>query len=369
MDGVLTIYIDEKTLKTLPNSETLWNFHAWNLAYMLRRDVNILLNEVDKNLKSWQHIDATPQERSQGTYQCGPYELSLLKMKIFDKNILYDGPSIYNSMNARLKYVMLDETKKVVRKYDKKNCGALIVTFGPYGEKIDITSQYISFKCNPPTDKESTERIILDLTVPHSARLGETVKYAISASNAADNLPTTVSLIMEVRNNFGKNIGNPSDPIITLVFNEKNINYSGETEICIPERKFDLSMLTIYWELRFFDSFLNKYKVRTRLTKVLQCFNGSITNKVVSIASPNFEIHLNVKSEINFDVYDCSVFVKSKNSKRVFKSVIPIFQSKSEQQLNVGIEDVIRGYQTIELWIECDFYCSRLAKKHFLVIY
>jgi len=72
-------------------SDSVWNFHVWNDAYFTRPDL------VDPNFSGWQAIDATPQEESEGSYQCGPCPLYAIKRGL---KVDYDWVFIYGEVNA-----------------------------------------------------------------------------------------------------------------------------------------------------------------------------------------------------------------------------------------------------------------------------
>jgi transglutaminase 1 len=71
--------------------DSVWNFHVWNDAWFARPDL------VDPNFSGWQAIDATPQEKSEGLYQCGPCPLYAVKHGL---KVDYDWIFIYGEVNA-----------------------------------------------------------------------------------------------------------------------------------------------------------------------------------------------------------------------------------------------------------------------------
>ncbi|XP_051043557.1 protein-glutamine gamma-glutamyltransferase 2 isoform X2 [Phodopus roborovskii] len=72
-------------------SEMIWNFHCWVESWMTRPD-------LEPGYEGWQAIDPTPQEKSEGTYCCGP--VSVRAIKEGDLNTKYDAPFVFAEVNA-----------------------------------------------------------------------------------------------------------------------------------------------------------------------------------------------------------------------------------------------------------------------------
>lgn len=118
------------------NSDSIWNFHVWNEAWMDRPDLGA-------NYGGWQAIDATPQELSDGMYQCGPASVAAIK----SGEVLrpYDGGFVFSEVNADKvfwKYNGPSQPLKLIRK-DMAGIGISISTktIGKM-EREDITSTY-----------------------------------------------------------------------------------------------------------------------------------------------------------------------------------------------------------------------------------
>lgn len=88
---------DLKDLEYDPYNETgqdsIWNYHVWNEAFMARPD-------LPSGYGGWQAIDATPQETSDGVYQCGPTSVEAVKEGATGYN--YDTTFMLASVNADL---------------------------------------------------------------------------------------------------------------------------------------------------------------------------------------------------------------------------------------------------------------------------
>ncbi|XP_069824286.1 protein-glutamine gamma-glutamyltransferase 5-like isoform X2 [Dendropsophus ebraccatus] len=122
--------------RPISTSDSVWNFHVWNEAWMERRDLPPAYN-------GWQALDATPQETSNGIYCCGPAPVKAIKEGDIDLN--YDCPFIFAEVNADvIKWVVRDNRTPPERVYqDSKKIGKLISTkqVGTYG-RMDVTSHY-----------------------------------------------------------------------------------------------------------------------------------------------------------------------------------------------------------------------------------
>lgn len=72
-------------------SDSIWNFHCWSDAWMIRED-------LPPEYSGWQAIDATPQEMSNGSYQLGPASLEAIKQGKTQYG--YDVAFVYSEVNA-----------------------------------------------------------------------------------------------------------------------------------------------------------------------------------------------------------------------------------------------------------------------------
>merc|ERR1711981_566535 len=75
------------------SSDSTWNFHVWNEAWMKRNDL-----PTDCDNHGWQACDATPQEESAGLMQCGPVPCKAVKEGRIWVN--YDAPFVYAEVNS-----------------------------------------------------------------------------------------------------------------------------------------------------------------------------------------------------------------------------------------------------------------------------
>lgn len=86
------------------------NYHVWNEVWMARPDLNVLD-------RSWQVIDATPQELSEGQFKCGPASVSSVKNG--DIRAPYDTAFVFSEVNADKvywRYFGVNQPMKLLRK-------------------------------------------------------------------------------------------------------------------------------------------------------------------------------------------------------------------------------------------------------------
>ncbi|XP_043468472.1 hemocyte protein-glutamine gamma-glutamyltransferase-like [Leptopilina heterotoma] len=130
------------------NMDSIWNYHVWNDVWMARPD-------LPKGYGGWQAIDATPQETSEGLYQCGPASVEAVRSGVVGYN--YDIQFLVASVNADLMRWKEDPRSEFGYskiESNKYHIGRMILTKAPW-----------VFDPNGDTDKE-------DITYLYKAREG-----------------------------------------------------------------------------------------------------------------------------------------------------------------------------------------------------
>ena len=90
-DGFIDFRMVSRTRKASP-SDDIWNYHVWTECWIIRT--------IGVGDDFWQIIDGTPQEQSEGKYQCGPAR------RIAVKNLLteqYDTMFVIGEVSGRLR--------------------------------------------------------------------------------------------------------------------------------------------------------------------------------------------------------------------------------------------------------------------------
>ncbi|XP_013929756.1 PREDICTED: protein-glutamine gamma-glutamyltransferase E-like [Thamnophis sirtalis] len=122
-----------KSLKM--GQDSVWDYHVWNECWFVRRDLG-------NPYCGWQVIDATPQERSQGMYQCGP--ASVLAVKQGDVRLNYDTAFVFTEVNADINRWVVQSNGKRVKAYcDTSSIGRALSTKAVgSNQRVDVTNCY-----------------------------------------------------------------------------------------------------------------------------------------------------------------------------------------------------------------------------------
>jgi len=72
-------------------NDSIWNFHVWNDVFMSRAD-------LPRGYGGWQAIDATPQEKSNRKFQCGPASVAAIKMGMI--GLAHDVGFVFSEVNS-----------------------------------------------------------------------------------------------------------------------------------------------------------------------------------------------------------------------------------------------------------------------------
>ncbi|NXV81712.1 TGM4 glutamyltransferase, partial [Atlantisia rogersi] len=133
------VYLNERGEKMNSMSlDSIWNFHVWNDVWMRRED-------LPKGFDGWQAIDSTPQEQSQGIFQCGPCPLKAIREG--DVYLPFDSKFVYAEVNADKVYWLVKKMNgrdKFIRLSTETQGIGVNISTKAVGEnkREDITSQY-----------------------------------------------------------------------------------------------------------------------------------------------------------------------------------------------------------------------------------
>ncbi|KAM3928287.1 protein-glutamine gamma-glutamyltransferase 4 [Leptodactylus fuscus] len=147
----IDFYLNEKGEKLDDYcSDSIWNFHVWNDVWMKRPD-------LPDGYDGWQAIDATPQEPSEGIFQCGPCSLTAIKKGVV--YLPYDAKFVFAEVNADKIEWMVKETcgeeEVCVIREEKKSIGKFISTKAVNKNlRQDITLEY-KHKEGSPEERET----------------------------------------------------------------------------------------------------------------------------------------------------------------------------------------------------------------------
>ncbi|GFS03034.1 protein-glutamine gamma-glutamyltransferase K [Elysia marginata] len=80
-------------------SDSIWNFHCWNDVWINRPDLDSTSSSRGR-YSGWHALDSTPQERSEGRFQCGPSPHRAVKMG--ELSIGHDTGFIFAEVNGEV---------------------------------------------------------------------------------------------------------------------------------------------------------------------------------------------------------------------------------------------------------------------------
>ncbi|KAG7326469.1 hypothetical protein KOW79_009870 [Hemibagrus wyckioides] len=160
-------YYSEKG-ERLPHGDSIWNFHVWVECWMKRED-------LPEGYDGWQAVDPTPQERSDGTFRCGPAPVKAIRECRTDMN--YDVPFIYAEVNAVVHRYIMCQSQILSCTTETDRVGALICTKGLGSDKPqDITSTY-------KHNKESARGFSVELNLDKMPVVGENICFSVIVTN------------------------------------------------------------------------------------------------------------------------------------------------------------------------------------------
>ncbi|NWV31401.1 TGM4 glutamyltransferase, partial [Grantiella picta] len=211
------VYVNEKGEKLNSLSlDSVWNFHVWNDAWMKRTD-------MPPGFDGWQAIDSTPQEQSQGRFQCGPCPVKAVREG--DVYLPFDSKFVYAEVNADRVFWMVTKVNGK-EKYSKigtetQDIGQNISTKAVgQNRREDITREY-KYPEGSREERKSMERAYSFIRpsgmTPRSG-------YASTVQTLSGNIqplilkdPVTKSgLQLEINNTEALLPGNPLEMAITV---------------------------------------------------------------------------------------------------------------------------------------------------------
>ncbi|KPP72412.1 hypothetical protein Z043_108593 [Scleropages formosus] len=134
------VYINENGERLSDvTKDSIWNFHVWNDVWMKRPD-------LPQGYDGWQALDSTPQEKSQGIFQCGPAPLYAIKSG--EIKVPHDTKFVFAEVNADVVTWKVEKSGSGPEKISKLKVqpsmvGRNISTKAPGKDtREDITLQY-----------------------------------------------------------------------------------------------------------------------------------------------------------------------------------------------------------------------------------
>jgi transglutaminase 1 len=206
-------------------TDSVWNFHVWNDAWLARRD---LKSDV---YTGWQAVDATPQERSGGKYQMGP--VPLVAVKNGESGINYDLEFVYSEVNADEKYYVEDGNGgyKLVRTVTDSIGKNMSTKAVGSNNREDVTLHY-KYKENTPEERASHGSdptggdVAFTLDADQKTPLGQTINAQLSITAKKGAATVKVEFSAHIVTYTGKHVS-----VLAKTSSTVNVNAGATTAV------------------------------------------------------------------------------------------------------------------------------------------
>jgi transglutaminase 1 len=202
------------------SSDSIWNFHVWNEAWVLRTDYD------NSNGDRWQQFDGTPQETSDRKYQMGPAPIK--EMKAGDCKANWDADFGCGETNADVERWVKQkgepDSKYKILHTDRHHIGSISATLTPDGGR-NVAGHY---KTEPKERYEwpsfmeqesSDDKIEIESWTPRrSIRVGEDFNVRMRVTGTTSRSKRTVTAIIraEAISYTGESLGPVAELIETV---------------------------------------------------------------------------------------------------------------------------------------------------------
>ncbi|XP_043088098.1 protein-glutamine gamma-glutamyltransferase 2 isoform X2 [Puntigrus tetrazona] len=228
---VVDEYFSDYGVRPKRNLDSVWNYHVWVESWMKRPDLS-----QDSFYDGWQVLDPTPQERSSGTYCCGPAPVRAILEGHTD--VKYDVPFVFGEVNAdKITWLVMANGSKKKILSDTKTVGQNISTKAVGSDsRQDITDQY------KHPEGSAKERAVYDEAVKRVTGLkeSETPRPSVQMKLSLDGAPLNgadIRLTLLVKSDSSK----AQD--LTLKMSAQVMRYTGNPAASIWSYSTDLQLL------------------------------------------------------------------------------------------------------------------------------
>ncbi|KAI1885613.1 hypothetical protein AGOR_G00205630 [Albula goreensis] len=199
--------------------DSIWNFHVWNDVWMKRTD-------LPEGYEGWQALDSTPQEESEGMYQCGPCPLKAIKNG--EVHLPHDTSFLFSEVNANRVVWRVEnpdsDRQAVTKVREQRHTVGRNISTKAVGQdaREDITLQYKYPEGSPEekrvTDKafaiqsaagpsQETRQLDVNLQCFGPTCLGSPVSVPICLTNLASHpLTLNVTVAAQLQSYIGKTV-------------------------------------------------------------------------------------------------------------------------------------------------------------------
>ncbi|XP_078689081.1 protein-glutamine gamma-glutamyltransferase K-like [Branchiostoma floridae x Branchiostoma belcheri] len=188
-------YFDRRGYR-MESEDSVWNFHVWNEAWMARP-------ELPDGYGGWQVVDATPQETSDGIFQCGP--CPVVAVKNGTVYLPHDTMFVFAEVNADKVYWQENDYGYFeFLRHEKNSVGFHMSTkaVGTYGRE-DVTDNYkhpegsdqervavrkaVGYGTTPWTYEDiiKNEDVEFSITANEEAYVGQDIEVTLTIKNTS----------------------------------------------------------------------------------------------------------------------------------------------------------------------------------------
>ncbi|XP_066243934.1 protein-glutamine gamma-glutamyltransferase 2-like [Saccopteryx leptura] len=212
-------------------NEDIWNFHCWVESWMTRPDLK-------QGYDGWQALDPTPQEKSEGTYCCGPVPVRAIKEG--DLNTKYDAPFVFAEVNADVVDWIRQEDGSMHKSINHSLIVGLNISTKSVGrdEREDITHTY-KYPEGSPQERAAFQRAnhLNKLTQKEQTQKEQTgvamrIRVAQNVKMGSD-----FEVFAHITNNTAE------DHACRLLLCARTVSYTGlRGPVCASQELLDLSL-------------------------------------------------------------------------------------------------------------------------------
>ncbi|XP_056316671.1 protein-glutamine gamma-glutamyltransferase 2 [Danio aesculapii] len=184
---VVDEYFSDYGVRPKQSLDSVWNFHVWVEAWMRRPD---LTQDTHTLYDGWQVLDPTPQEKSSGTYCCGPAPVKAILEG--HTEVKYDVPFVFAEVNAdRVTWLLMADRSRKKIMSDSRSVGQNISTKAVgSSSRLDITDLYKHREGSAQERAVYTEAVnrLTDLQISESPPVSVQMKLSLDVAplNGAD---------------------------------------------------------------------------------------------------------------------------------------------------------------------------------------
>ncbi|XP_077785633.1 protein-glutamine gamma-glutamyltransferase E-like [Podarcis muralis] len=353
-------------------SDSVWNFHVWNEGWFVRPDLGSQFN-------GWQILDATPQERSTGIFQCGPASLKAIKEGDVDLN--YDCPFVYAEVNAdRVTWTYDMDTGKKTKVYSEtKTIGQNTSTkaVGSYARQ-DVTNNY---KYPEGSEKEravfkkASEKLNLNTFNAISAKGPEAVNPNLSGTLKSKSPEPKVGQDVDLVFTL-KNLASEARSLTakmtawSIVYNGKPIHEVWKDSLAVTlgpqeEKKFPLKISYAEYQQHLTPDNMIRATALCQLSEGTEAVvegditlsNPSVTLKVLGQAKVDQPLKVEVvfTNPLNEEVKDCVLQAEGSDLlAEKLKLDAPPLQAKQSTRLKFEVKPSKSGTKQLLVNFSCD---------------